>query len=65
MTQAQLSELRCRLCGERAMLQIPGVLDYLSNEQFDLIRCEKCRLSQIHPMPSDEIIADITLCDIG
>lgn len=46
----------CRLCGGALTCQLPRVADYLTNETFDIVRCQDCDVVQIRPMPDDDVI---------
>jgi SAM-dependent methyltransferase len=46
--------VRCILCGQdRWRPRLNGVLDYLTNERFDIDRCESCGLMMTRSFPDD------------
>jgi SAM-dependent methyltransferase len=45
---------RCTLCGQDAWrTHLQGVLDYLTDEHFDIDRCDGCGLMVTRPMPQE------------
>ncbi len=47
----------CNLCGQSNWSPwLTGVLDYLTDEHFDIVRCNQCGLMVTQPMPSDDQI---------
>jgi hypothetical protein len=47
----------CPICGsERWQPMLDGVHDYITPEQFDVVRCAECGLGVTTPMPGDEVI---------
>jgi 2-polyprenyl-3-methyl-5-hydroxy-6-metoxy-1,4-benzoquinol methylase len=50
----------CPVCGaaDRWAIALRGVVDYISDERFDILRCGTCGLGATHPAPPIERLAD-------
>jgi SAM-dependent methyltransferase len=52
--QSQPSHAPCPICRATAWaVQLPGVVDYITEERFGLLRCGSCGLVVTHPTPVD------------
>jgi 2-polyprenyl-3-methyl-5-hydroxy-6-metoxy-1,4-benzoquinol methylase len=56
----QLAALPCPVCGasDRWTTALGGVVDYISDERFDVLRCGDCGLGATHPAPAPQRLGD-------